>query len=93
MGSQKNIKKSTQAHIQATKAKHLQTIATKLASQNAWKHQSPALSKVVQQQRQVVKEIIAANEQVMDEQEQRHIAKDILNYIKTKLWIYLEPKN
>jgi hypothetical protein len=33
----------------------------------------------------VVKEIIAANEQVMDEQEQRHIAKDILNYIKTKL--------
>jgi hypothetical protein len=60
-----------------------------LANQNAKKCQSWVLSKVVQQQQQVVEEIFVVNEQVMDEQEQRFITKDIYDYIKTKLWICL----
>jgi len=48
MGFQRNVKKRTQACIQAIEAEHLQTIAIRLANQNAKKCQSWVLSKVVQ---------------------------------------------
>jgi len=69
MGFQRNVLKRTQACIQVSKAKHLQTIATRLVSQNVEKCQSWVLSKVIQQQQQVVEETFVVNEQVMDEQE------------------------
>ncbi len=41
----------------------------------------------------MAKETFVLNEQVMDEQEQRLIAKDIYDYIKTRLWICLGLKS